>query len=38
MLLLGIGFIVGGFVGIFCSALCNAAKRGDRDIETEDDK
>ena len=38
MLLLGIGFIVGGFIGIFYSALCSAAKRGDKDIGIEDDK
>ena len=38
MLLLGIGFIVGGFVGIFFSALCSAAKQRDRDIGIEDDK
>lgn len=36
MLLLGIGFIIGGFVGIFYSAFCSAAKQGDRDIEIED--
>ena len=38
MLFLGIGFIIGGFVGIFYLALCSAAKQGDRDIEIEDDK
>lgn len=38
MLYFGIGLITGGFVGIFYSALCNAAKQGDRDIKIEDDK
>lgn len=38
MLYFGIGFIIGGFVGIFYSALCSAAKQRDRDIEIENDK
>ena len=38
MLLHGIGFIIGGFIGIFYSALCSAAKQGDRDIGVKDDK